>query len=229
MEREQPQRDPRLSQWLSVVDYYWQRLGVPTTERERLGDELRRDVQASLAEGASVEELIAVDPAQFASDIAEANEVPTAALRPDHALTTSSYVATALVGAVLGGLVALAVWYPPGERIMDQLSYQEQGLVALVLHCGAACFATAGAMVAVHWRFRFQRHLRLAVVLTGGFLLLAGVASIFPTMALAASTGYSTQTPIVIDEVGLVLLFCTAGLLLARWIFGRVDRRPDPA
>lgn len=216
-------------QWLSVVDFYWQRLGVASTERDRLRKELRDNLEVSLAEGASVEEIIAADPGQFARDVAEASEVPTGTLRADHRLTTWSFVTTALVGAFLGGLIALAVWYPPGTRIMDQVSYQDQGMVALGLHAGAACFALAGAMAAVRWRFRFHQHLRLVVGLTGVFLLLGGLASIFPTMALAASLGYSSQAPIVFNEVVLVLLFCTAGLLLARWVLGQVDRHTKAA
>jgi hypothetical protein len=111
-------------------------------------------------------------------------------------------------------------------RLMDDfaLSYQQQGLFAVGLHAGAALIASAGAMFAVHRRFRFRRRQRLTVAVTGLFLLVGGAASVVPTMALAASVGYSSYPPIVITEVLVVLAFCTTGLLLARLVLSRADR-----
>ena len=66
MSDESAQPDPRLGEWIRVVDYYWQRAGLAEPCRARLRDDLMDDLLASWSHGAPVEDLVAVDPAQLA-------------------------------------------------------------------------------------------------------------------------------------------------------------------
>lgn len=219
--------DPRLEEWVAVVSYYWQRRGISGEARARLRVALERDLRLALAEGATVDTLIDADPNEFAREIAEADGLPSAPLRPDHSLTTTSLLVTALVGALAGAVASVWLVYPLGYRLIDNLglSYSGEGAFSVGLHVLAACICTAFASAAVRWRFRFQRGIRRTTLLTGLFLLLGGAFSVAPTMALAASLGYSRDAHAVLLEVGLVLPFCVAGLLTARWI---LTRKPRP-
>jgi hypothetical protein len=104
--------------------------------------------------------------------------------------------------------------------LLDRLTVSRtaQGVLAVGLHALAACTCAVFAVAAVCWRFRFHSGIRRTAMVTGLFLLLGGAASVAPTMALAGSLGYSSQTPVLLLEVGIVLAFCVAGLGAARWI-----------
>jgi hypothetical protein len=223
MSAEHSPLDPRLESWVAVVSYYWQRRGVSDQDRARLRVDLERDLRLALAEGATVDALVDADPNEFARELAEADGLPTAALRPDHSMTTTSLIVTALVGAIAGAVASAVLLYPLGLRLLDELalSVTGEGVFAIGLHVVAACICTVFAMAAVHWRFRFHKGIRRTTLLTGMCLLLGGAASVAPTMALAASLGYNNEAPVVVLEVGIVLAFCVAGLLIARWILTR--------
>lgn len=226
MAAEHPGTDPRLQAWVAVVVYYWQREGVSDQDRIRLRADLDHDLGQSLAEGASIDDLIAADPGEFAREVAEADGILTGPLRPHHEMTTRSFIGTALAGAVGGAFVAAIVVYPFGLYILDQLQLSLAGerTFALCLHVIAACLCTASAMLAVWWRFRFQNGLHRVVALTGIFLILGGAASVLPTIALAASIGYSTRALPVLVEIVIVVGFCIAGLRMAVWVANRDDK-----
>lgn len=226
MPDEQPHLDPRLEAWIAVVSKQWQRRGVSDEDRARLRADLERDLRLSLAEGATVDALTSADAGVFARDLAEADGLAAAPLRPDPPMTTTAFIATALVGAVSGAVASLVLVYAPGLRLMDALTPSDpgQGRFALGLHVLAALICTAFAMAAIRWRFRFQPGIRRITLLTGLFLLLGGAASVAPTMALAASLGYDNSAPVDLLEVGIVIAFCIAGLRTARWIFTRRSR-----
>jgi hypothetical protein len=223
MSAEQPRLDPRLESWIAVVTKQWQRRGISEHDRTRLRVELERDLRLSLAEGATVDALTSVDAREFARELAEAEGLATKPLRPDHPMTTTSYIVTALLGAAAGAAASLVLIYPLGLRIMDglTLSYTAEGVFALGLHVLAALLCTVLAMAAVRWYFRFQPDIRRITLFTGAFLLLGGAVSIGPTMALAAALGYNNTTPVVLLEVGVVVGFCVAGLGAARWLLVR--------
>lgn len=226
MSAEHSPLDPRLGAWVAVVSHDWQRRGVSDEDRARLRVDLERDLRLALAEGATVDALVDADPNEFARELAEADGLPTAPLRPDHSLTTTSLIVTALVGALAGAVASVLLVYPVGFRILDglTLSYTGEGIFAIGLHVVAACICTAFAMAAVRWRFRFHQGIRRTTLLTGLFLLLGGALSVAPTMALAAGLGYNTGALVVLLEVGIVLAFCVAGLRTARWILTRKSR-----
>ncbi|WP_193609513.1 hypothetical protein [Nocardioides lijunqiniae] len=211
--------DPRLTAWVEVVDYYWQRATVPRADRDRLRAALERDLASSVAEGATVEELVAVDPADFASEVADADGIePRELLLPDPPLTDAGLLGTVVVGAAVGAALSLATVYPIGVDLMDQTSatYAQQGLVALGLHSLAAAVCLAAALSAVWWRYRFRSQARRVVLLTGVLLVAGGLLSIAPAMLLASATGYSSAAAVVLAEIGIVVGLCSAGVLAAR-------------
>src|SRR3954468_18576423 len=136
MSAEHSALDPRLESWVAVVSYYWQRRGVSDQDRARLRVDLERDLRLAIAEGATAEALVDADPNEFARELAEADGLPTAALRPDHSMTTTSLIVTALVGALAGAVASAMLVYPVGLRLLDTLtlSYAGQGVLAIGLH-----------------------------------------------------------------------------------------------
>lgn len=223
MSDDNDEANQRLSAWLNVVDYYWQRTGIVDADRLRMRAELRLDLDQALNDGACIDELTAVDPAQFAIDVAAADGTRPKSLRPDPEITDASLVSTVLVGAVAGGLLALLTVYPLGFAAMDKLStnYENEGWFALFLHVVAAATSVATAMGAVWWRFRFRGQIHRTLVLTGGLFTIGGLASIAPTIALARSLNYSNATPVVLLEIAIVVGCCSVGVLTARRLLNR--------
>ncbi|WP_134738256.1 hypothetical protein [Nocardioides sp. 503] len=227
--------DPRLSAWVDVVDYYWQRATVPRGDRERLRVALEHDLASSVAEGASVEELVAADPAAFASEVAGADGIePRELLLPDPPLTDAGLLGTVLTGAAAGAATSLATVYPIGFDLMDQssLTYDQEGWAAVGMHGVAALVCLAAALASVWWRYRFRGRVRRTLLLTGGLLVVGGLVSIAPAMLLASATGYSSAAPVVLAEVGIVVGLCSLGVLAARRLVsasqppGKDDRPP---
>ena len=226
MSAEHSPLDPRLEAWVAAVSYYWQRRGVSEQDRARLRVDLERDLRLALAERATVQALADADPNEFARELAEADGLPPASLRPDHSMTTTSLIVTALVGAMAGAVASALLLYPVGLRLLDNLtlSYPGEGVFAIGLHVVAACICTVFAMAAVRWRFRFHQGIRRTTLLTGIFLLLSGALSVAPTIALAASLDYNNEALVVVLEVGIVLAFCVTGLRTGLWILTRRSR-----
>lgn len=212
-----PDQDPRLIAWVNVVDYYWQRASLDAVDRERLRNDLMRDLEASLATGASVESLTEADPATFAEELARADGVETKPLRPDPAATKRALVATMLGGAAAGFIVALALVYPLGIWALDRTPANDtqQGWAALGLHVAAGASSVAGALAAAWWRFRFQVGARRTLVMMGALFVLGGSVSIAPTVLFARATGYSGAFWVVAIEVATVVGCCAAGAWMA--------------
>ncbi len=212
-----PNEDPRLIAWVNVIDYYWQRASLNKADRERLRDELMRDLESSLAGGASVESLTEADPAAFADELARADGAKTKPLRPDPVATKQALVTTMLGGAVAGFIVALALVYPLGIWTMDQTpaNDNQQGWIALGLHVVAGALSVAGALAAAWWKFRFQVGTRRTLVMMGASFALGGSVSIAPTVLFARATGYSGEFWVVSLEVAAVVGCCAAGAWLA--------------
>jgi hypothetical protein len=212
--------DPRLREWLTIVDYYWQRARVPEADRRRMRTDLEADLLQSLAGGATVDDLVAVDPADFAADLADAADVPARPPAPDPELADVSLLATVLLGAALGAVLAMVTVYRYGLPVMDgwSLSYEDQGLAAIALHAVAACVCVATTLVVVALRFRsrLREQLRSALAIIGLLFVLGGIVSIGPTVAFASTFDYSTSTDIVVTEVAIVLACCSLGVVVAR-------------
>jgi hypothetical protein len=210
--------DSCLAAWVNVVDYYWQRVVIAEVDRVRLRGELVRDLAQSLAEGASVDDLIALDPAEFAAEVAAADGIEARSLRPDPEITDRSLVGTVLAGATGGAVLALLTVYPLGIWLMNQSSadHEQQGWVALGLHVIAASVCLTAAMVAVWWRFRFRGQVRRTLALTGGLFALGGLVSVAPTVALAKALNYNSDPATVVVEIAIVVGSCSLGILAAR-------------
>src|SRR4051812_6832346 len=64
---------PRLTTWVDLVDFRWQRLGLSAARRRQLRVELVGDLSQARRDGAPLDELLAVDPERFAEDVAIAH------------------------------------------------------------------------------------------------------------------------------------------------------------
>ncbi|MDP3890739.1 hypothetical protein [Nocardioides sp.] len=226
MSAEHPGLDPRVEDWVATVYHYWRRRGLSDPDRAQLRADLERDCRLALAEGATIDELTDADPDEFARELAEAAGLGYGVLRADPSMTATSFLVSALVGAVAGCIASLLLIYPIGTRLLDHLPLTDagEGVFAIGLHVVAACACTASAMGALRWRFRFHVGILRTTLLAGLFLLLGGAVSVAPTMALAASLGYSTAAHVVLQELGIVFAFCLSGLLTAFWIGTRPSR-----
>lgn len=228
---EQPMLDPRLRLWIANVSSYWQRRGVSEGDRARLQTELERDLALAVTEGAAIDDLIAADPSEFARELAEANGLTNASGRTDPVLTTTAFVVTAMTGVLVGAIASALLVYSWGVPVLDALplTYSEEGVFAVGLHVVAACICAAFAAGALRYRFRRHAGIKRTALLAGGFLLLGGAASVAPTMALAASFGYNNTASVVLMELGIVVAFCVAALLVAQWIRTRTTLRSGNA
>lgn len=224
-------QDPCLQSWIAAVSTYWQRRGVSEEDRARLQGELERDLQVALAEGAATEDLIAVDPGDFAREVAGAHGLVNATGRTDPLLTKSSFVGTALVGVLGGAIASVVLVYPLGIRVLDALplTFYGEGVFAMGLHVVAACICAVSAVCALRWRFRQHAGIRRSAMLAGPFLLLAGAVSVAPTMAFAVWLDYTISAAVVFTEVVIVLAFCIVGLLAAHWVRTRPTSDPERA
>lgn len=228
---ERPMLDPHIRPWIADVSSYWQRRGVPEEDRARLQTELERDLALAVAEGAAIDDLVAADPSDFACELAEANGLTNASGRTDPALTTTAFVVTAMVGALVGAIASVLLVYSWGVPVLDALplTYSEEGVFAVGLHVVAVCICAAFGAGALRYRFRSHAGIKRTALLAGGFLLLGGAASVAPTMALAATFGYSTTTSVVLLELGIVIAFCLASLGVAQWLRTRTTQHPGSA
>lgn len=211
---------PRLTAWVDRVEGRWRDLGVP----EGLRTAWRRDLVVDLAqarlEGVALQELLAVDPVRFADDVAVAQapyEVELAprpvpgAPRPEVS-ATRAFVMLAFAGALVGGFVSLVTVYPLGLAIIDALSvnYEREGVIALGMHALAGLLAATGGAVSVGYGYRDSpRRTRLALA-AGGGLLAAGALAVGPAVAIARSTGYSTNASTMTLELVVVVAICAA-------------------
>ena len=222
---------PSLTTWVDQVDARWQQLGVSAAQRHELRLELVADLSQARQDGAPLEELLAIDPDRFATDVAvaqgftvsAAHVAPATGSRPEDShrtdppeVTVTRVVLAGLLGAVVGGVVGLAALLPvfgwathhqqPGSAV--------QVASMLTIYVVAALVAAVSGGFAVSSAYADSPNARLLGRRAAGGLVLSGAVATLVTVSYAGATGYSTRGPVVLAEVGLVIGSCLVGLVL---------------
>lgn len=225
--------DPRIEQWIDAVEAHWASAGVTGARRTGLRAELVADLGQAATEGAPVEELVAEDPAAFAARVARASQVPRSRLarRPAWRFSVPGLMLGLLGGAAAGFVLALFTVYPAGMYVSDELdlSYEQEGWAALGMHAVAAALALAGALTVLAWAFPVRASAARTLVALGAGVLVGGLVSIWPTMALAHRLDYSLALGVVLLEIAMVVGFCLAGAWVAWRVLQRTPRGVAPA
>lgn len=226
--------DPQLTAWLDLVERGWRSLGLTDSAVARLRRDLVVDLAQARLGGAPVEELIGPDPAEFAAEVAQADNEARA--RPPITAgnwsgvprSTQGLVLTALAGAVLGAALSLVTLYPVGIGLVASraTTYEDEGRVILTLHVMAACMAALTAAAVVRWHFRSWGNRNLVAVVTCVALLVSGAAASGLAIGVGWLTNYRTDPNIVVTEVAIVVGVCACGLVAAARILG-LQRPPE--
>ena len=228
---------PRLTTWVDLVDARWQRLGLSAVRRYELRLDLVTDLAQALVDGAPLAELLAVDPAQFATDVAVAHggvpddhsaEAAKPTLSPTtrptpgrtvprEQITVVRVVVAGLLGATVSGVISLMALLPFMGWVdrHPQLDYATQALAMLAIYAAAALVAAVMGGLAVASACADSPHRRLLRQRVTAGLLLSGVVATLVTVGFARSTEYSTRTHVVLTELGLVLGTIVVGLVIA--------------
>lgn len=247
--------DRRLQTWIDDVVQHWEQLALSAVTRHRLRNELTQDLVTALAAGATVDELVAHDPAAFAADVADSSgvqppaapsiEPPTVApawqlaltvRRPlDRTMTYRNLCGTALAGGIVGALASLFFVYPsvvPVYALVDQSPETirpglEFGLV-MALHTVAAAATLAVACAVVALRFGRDPTTRRTLAFVAPLMGVTGAASVLPTMALARFFSYSGTPLVVLLEAMVVSAYLVGGIVAGRWLAVKRAPRRSP-
>ncbi len=221
--------DARLVAWVQRVEDWWVAVGVRPPERARLLSELTDDLRQALRDGATVKDLVAEHPADFARTVASASQVAHSVRfwRPAWRFTPGRLVAVLTAGAAVGFALSLFLVYPMASRLFAQgwMTPEREAPVALALHALTAAVCLACAVAAASSTFPREVGDRRTVVALAAGLLGSGAVSIWPTMRFARAFDYATAAPVVLTEVALEVGCCSLGVLAAWRLLGR-RRRP---
>ncbi|MEU8332050.1 hypothetical protein [Micromonospora sp. NPDC048839] len=217
---------------LGEADQAWRGYGVGTADRATLAADLRLDLRAAASDGGDPAQLIGGDVAGFARRLAD--EAGVRRVREDY----GRVVNTALVGAVLGAVVGYAILmavYPVFVYLIDiprSIDVPIQLAVAVAYGVPAAVVA-AGAVIAVRTRLRDLPEIRRTARLMSVLVPVAGIVITPITVGFAWATDYSTAPTVVIMEIAMVLAAIAGATMLARRLSLRESRpasdtsRPD--
>lgn len=210
----------RIEAWIAAVDAEWCTLGVPPRDRRAWAVALEEDLDESADAGADVGDLLVDDVAGFAHDLALANGFqPVAEPRdradgtpsaPSGGLPRAAVIGAALVGGVLGACVAWWVVYPLGLQSLGEVS---DLAAAVVLDTTAVVVTLVGVVAGV--RCRLRGHPALGVGTDGRVVLgvlAGGAVATGPVVLLSRATAYSTWSPVLLLEAGVVAACCAAGI-----------------
>jgi hypothetical protein len=219
-----------LRAWLEAVHLRCQARGVTAPDQAAMGADLAADLAAAFADGADVGDVVSIDPAAFADAVAEASgTVPTL---PSGGAEPDKVPARAVLAGVAGALVAGAVcWYAgyPAmgwwvDLFIGRGALEVVAIFSVHILFGLLTLASALVGVAMIWRPASK------VLPTFGRLALwvavFGVASIPPTVGLAWSTGFSTDSGVVLAEVVVIGAFVASGIHLGLRRVRHVPHRP---
>lgn len=218
---------------MDQVEVVWASSGILGARRAALRAELVADLEQARGDGAPVEELLAEDPAAFARRVAAAGEVPRAALarRPAWRFSVGRLLLGLLGGAAVGFVLSLFTVYPLGMPIYDRYgtTSDREIWISLGMHFVAAMMSLAGALAFLAWAFPVRASATRTLVCVGLGVLVGGLLSIWPTMALADALDYSFALPVVLLEVVLVVGMSLAGAWVAWKLLHRTRRESKPA
>ncbi|MCW6010405.1 hypothetical protein K1W54_38540 [Micromonospora sp. CPCC 205371] len=185
----------------------WRAMGLVEADRTALADDLRMELRAAVADGATPEQLIGPDIRVFARRLAEeagARRVPYEFRR---------LLLAALAGAAPGAVVGwLRLWYLP----IFPNDPTPSTVVILAMYAGLALPVLAGALVGAAIGLRGRPAVGGTVARMALLVPLAGLLATPLTMGFAWLVGYSTLTPIVLMEVGIVAAFLAGATVIAR-------------
>ncbi len=217
-----PESEPEwlLSSWVRLVQSRWAATGVSRVDRTVLLRQLLQDLASARAEGATINELVATPPAEFADSCAAGLMSRSAGID-----------ILPLLGVCLGtGVVAVgAAWFAlkAGVQALDdaRAGILDAPWFGLSVDLFLALAVLATMVCAVRWTFRLQKETaklvpRLAVALAGASLFGFAAAS-----AYGARWGYSVRPDVVGVEVLIMLVFLALAATLAqRWARHRPRR-----
>lgn len=225
---------PRLTTWVDRVDARWQQLGVSTSQRRELRIELVTDLSQARLAGAPLEDLLSIDPVRFASDVAVAHGLNTSGAdavaqprtssldseipAPDglRGVTVARVAVAGLLGSVVGGVVSLLVALPfvgwVGQHAQEGGAAQIAAMLATYVVAALVAALCGGLAVSSACADSPSAKLLGHRAATG--LLISGAVATLVTVSFAKATDFSTETPVVLGEVGLVMGTCLVGLVL---------------
>lgn len=192
---------------LAIAEDEWRGMGLVEADRKALTDDLRMELRAAAADGATAEQLIGPDIRAFARRLAHeagARRVPYEYRR---------LLLTALAGAAPGAVFGwIYLWYLPHFP-----HDPTPPLVAiLALYAGLALLVLLGALAAVWIRMRAVPAIGRTVARMALLVPVAGLVATPATMGFAWLAGYSTATPIVLMEMCVVATALAGATVLAR-------------
>ncbi|MEJ7831850.1 MAG: hypothetical protein WKF79_02970 [Nocardioides sp.] len=204
-----------VSAYVDLVEAEWNAAGLNARTRRRLAVELEDSLVSALAAGASLDDLVAVEAATLATDIAVAEGVSSQA--PNSSAPTPSTLRGLLIWGV-GSATAMAgfVWFFLVIPIADTF-YNDSSTGALIaslviiygIYGALTLSAAAGGMT--HY-LRQRDDTRATVALATAAMALGGVAGVAICMAVARLTNYSSAPAVILTYVAIVGLLSSAAI-----------------
>lgn len=204
-----PEPEWLLSSWVRLVRSRWAATGVSRADREMLLYRLHQDLTLARAEGATINELVATSPEDFADSCAAGLMSRSAGVD-----------VLSLIAVCLGsGIVATGVAWTAlnlGVRILADSTILDAAWFTLSVDLALALAVLATMVGAVRWAFRVQPDTallvpRLAITLVAGSLLGFAAAS-----AYGAAWGYSVRPDVVGFEAAIMLAALVLATILAQ-------------
>lgn len=194
--------DDRIAEFVDRVEECWIRLGLKSTERRRLVNELVTDLTSAQSAGATADDLVRVDAVAFAVEVAAADGHQLASRRRRPAVGT--LIGTAVIGGAVG---TISSWYLvyTNYALYDLLWQAFPELIAVVLlHVMAVTLGLGGMAAAIWLRYRYQPRVISIAARTAGWAVVGGLVSLGPAIALATHMNYRWDSDVVLLETFLV-------------------------
>jgi hypothetical protein len=206
---------------IAVADREWRAYGVSHPDRAVLAGDLRLDLQAAAAEGATPEQILGADVRDFARRLADEAGVRRA--QPEY----GRVVRTAMIGVVLGicvGFIVDAIGHPLLVAWFD-LPFRPPIWLAVLLYFGIiTLFAVGGAVVAVRTRLADLPGIRQTT--NAMILLLPASGAVSVPVIWWSATAVGPLSPVIVAiEVALAAAALIGAILLARTWALRDHRR----
>jgi hypothetical protein len=192
---------------IAIAEHEWRAMGVVERDRAALADDLRLELRAAIADGATPQQLFGDDVRAFARRLA--TEAGARRLPYQFKRLLLSGLVGAMPGAVIGWI---DVWYLPWMP-----GVVEPSVVGLLLrYTGLALLVLAGALVTIRIRMADVPGIGRTVAAMAVLVPIAGLLITPVTMGFAAMAGYSTALPVILFEMAIVAGALAGATVLAR-------------
>ncbi len=204
-----------VSAFVDEVETAWIRDGLPSRTRRRLAHELEDSLHAALADGATLEEVLAADARTLAAEIASAEGIAADSRAYDEPNLRG------LVAWAIGSATAMAafIWFfaliPVG-----MIFYNESSTASLVVSlsliygiCGVLTLGAAARGMA-HY-LREVENTRRTVVLATAAMGITGAVGVGICVGVARLTNYSSAPVVILFYVLIVGALMSAGIAAA--------------